>query len=101
MGASAWNILSFITGLLAWGLPIVALLKFQQLQTRTKILFILLSVSACATAIFGQLAWQTHLVAIQDYSAMQDTSQASLVLSAILLAVTVILNAVVGVKLWH
>lgn len=101
MGADWWNVVSLLTGLLAWGLPIVGLINLKKFSQKRVFWVVFVSLSACGVAIFGQLAWQTHLVNIQDYSAMADTSQASLTLSAVLLVVTILLNAIIGFKLYR
>ena len=52
----------------------------------------LLSMAACAGALFLQVLYNKHLVELQDWSALMDTSGAVAWVSVLLLAVTLILD---------
>ena len=52
----------------------------------------LLSMAACAGALFLQVLYNKHLVELQDWSALMDTSGAVTWVSVLLLAVTLILD---------
>ena len=95
---SWWNVVSFLMGLVACGLPIYGLKKAKTLKASTLLCLVFLSCMTCSLAILGQLGWQTHLVEIQDYSAMEDTSVSSFYDASFLLVLTFILNFILFYK---
>ncbi len=74
IGAGWMNLASLALGLLAWMLPVV-------------------SFAACAAALYLQLRYHAHLSRIEDVGAFLDTAQAAAFASAVLLCVTLALNA--------
>lgn len=91
MGAGWLNLVSFILGLIAWALPIVSLVKRKIKNWRA---FSAASVSACAIALCLQIFYTNHLVRIEDWAALMDTNNAVARVSAILLVITLVLNAI-------
>lgn len=86
------NVMSLVLGLVAWILPVVNLMCYKK-RNNNWVMLSLLSVSACAIALYGQIAYHNHLVEIEDWSALLDTSEATVLVSKVLLVVTLILNA--------
>ena len=76
IGAGWMNLASLALGLLAWMLPLVCV-----------------SFAACAAALYLQLRYHAHLSRIEDVGAFLDTAQAAAFASAVLLCVTLALNA--------
>lgn len=99
MGASFWNVVSLVTGILAWALPLFSLFNFDTSKFNAHTLRLFLSLVMCSIAIFGQLKWQIHLALIHDYSAIEDTSSATIYICATLLIMTIVVNSVVLLKL--
>lgn len=93
MGYGWLNLGSLILGSIAWGLPAVSLLLIGKIRVQYCVMTAL-SIGACSISLFMQILYQNHLVVIGDWSALMDTSSASALISAVLLAVTIILNAV-------
>ena len=75
----------------AWGIPAVYFSRRKPGGDRAG-LACLLSMAACAGALFLQVLYNKHLVELQDWSALMDTSGAVAWVSALLLAVTLILD---------
>ena len=91
MDAGWLNLGSLALGLISWALPVIALVGRR---AKDWPLFSIVSVGACAMALCMQIFYTDHLVRIEDWSALMDTSQAVARVSAILLGVTLVLNAV-------
>ena len=83
--------LCLLLGLTAWGIPAVYFSRRKPGGDRAG-LACLLSMAACAGALFLQVLYNKHLVELQDWSALMDTSGAVAWVSALLLAVTLILD---------
>ena len=95
---AAWlNIGSLLLGLIAWILPVVNIMKCNKDNHRNGGILTGISVSVCAISLCMQIFYTNHLVQIEDWSALMDTSDATAMVSALLLVVTIILNAVAGV----
>lgn len=88
------NLGSLVLGLIAWILPVFNLSRRDKAGRRGRAALSAASFVACAAALCMQLFYADHLVRIEDWSALADTSHAAAWVSAVLLAVTVILNAV-------
>ena len=91
-GASWLNLGSLVLGLIAWILPVINLAAHTKAGRRSFIIFSVASVSACAISLCMQIFYTDYLVKIEDWSALMDTSHAVTLVSALLLAVTMILN---------
>ncbi|MBQ8397328.1 MAG: hypothetical protein IJX53_03895 [Clostridia bacterium] len=83
------NITSLILGLIAWVIPFALLCRRQRAAPAAA----LASGTACACAMLLQLSEIGHRVAINDYAAIADTIGAVVLAAAVLVAVTVALNA--------
>lgn len=88
------NIGSLVLGLIAWLLPVVNLVGYIIGKQRNWAILSILSISACAISLCFQIFYNNHLVKIEDWSALMDTTGAVAILSAVLLVVTIILNAI-------
>jgi cytochrome c oxidase subunit 4 len=86
------NLSSLTFGITAWILPLINILKYKKCD-KWYVLSIS-SISFCALSIFFQLYYQNYLVKIDDLPALMDTIGASAFLSAVLLLITIILNAI-------
>ncbi len=86
------NLGSLILGLIAWILPLITIFKYKKCD-KWYVLSII-SISFCAVSIFFQLYYQSYLVKIYDLPALMDTIGHSSFLSAVLLLVTILLNAI-------
>ena len=91
---SVWlNFGSFVLGLLAWILPVVNLMRYEKPAQRTWVALSMMSLSACALSLCLQIFEINHRVKVADWSALLDTMRAVASVSAVLLIVTIILNA--------
>ena len=88
------NLGSLILGLMAWTLPVVNLMRYKKHNNKNWFALSFLSFSACAISICFQIFYIDHLVKIEDWSALMDTSSAVAYVVAVLLIVTILLNAI-------
>jgi cytochrome c oxidase subunit 4 len=95
------NLGSLILGLTAWILPIVRLMRRNKAGKGNVPLLFALSLGACALSLCLQIFYTDHLVKIEDWSALMDISFAMAWVSALLLAVTLLLNAIVLVSYYR
>ena len=86
IGAGWMNLASLALGLLAWMLPVAAMIRTA---ARPRALHPALP----AAALYLQLRYHAHLSRIEDVGAFLDTAQAAAFASAVLLCVTLALNA--------
>ncbi|KRG12593.1 hypothetical protein ACA30_18430 [Virgibacillus soli] len=87
------NVGSLILGLVAWILPLVALMLYKKEHNKW-IIFPIASLSACAVSLCFQIFYNDHLVKIGDWSALMDTTDAVSSAAAVLLIVTILLNVI-------
>lgn len=87
------NIGSLVLGLVAWSIPVSSLLNKVKKEENIA-LKSMISLVACAIALWFQLAYNNHLVQIQDWGALDDTTSTLNWVAAILLVVTIVLNIV-------
>lgn len=92
MDAGLLNFGSLILGVVAWIIPVVAVLGAKQKDKRWLALSIS-SFSACAIAVCLQIFYTYHLVMIQDWTALMDTVGTMALVSGVLVSVTILLNA--------
>ncbi len=85
---------SLILGLIAWILPIISIICFKKVNNMNWTLLSVLSLGACAISLYFQIYYNDYLVKIWDASALMDTIGASSFLSAVMLVITIILNAI-------
>ena len=88
------NVGSLVLGLIAWLLPINNLAKSKKRNHDNWAVLSVMSISACAISLCLQIFYNNHLVKIEDWSALMDTTGAVAFVSAVLLTVTIILNAI-------
>jgi len=88
------NLGSLGLGLVAWILAIVNLINYRNKNNNNWAIRAVLSLSACATAIYFQMIYSNYLVKIEDWSALMDTAGAVNFVAGVLLAVTVLLNGI-------
>ncbi|OAK68462.1 hypothetical protein [Lederbergia galactosidilytica] len=87
------NVGSLILGLVAWILPLVALMLYKKEHNKW-IIFPIASLSACAVSLCFQIFYNDHLVKIGDWSALMDTTDAVSSAAAALLIITILLNVI-------
>lgn len=85
---------SLVLDLIAWILPIINLILFKKHNNKNWVVLSILSISVCAISLCFQVFYNNHLVKIEDWSALMDTIGTVTFVSAVLLVVTIILNAV-------
>lgn len=83
---------SLVLGLVAWILPVLAIVRYQKESRGPSVLLVLLSISACAISLWFQISYTHFLVSIQDWTALLDTTGTLNRVSAVLLIVTFVLN---------
>lgn len=99
MGAAWLNVGSLILGIIALSIPIINIMsslvmnKFSKSKNLTFIFIV--SIGCAAVSICLQVFYENHLVNIGDYSAMQDVAYSVARISMMLVAITIILNAIV------
>ncbi|MFC0523691.1 hypothetical protein ACFFGV_08840 [Pontibacillus salicampi] len=84
------NISSLILGLIAWILPVYAMMSHQNKRAMLSIV----SISLCGVSLFLQLVHQYYLVRLEDWGALADTIGAVVFAAAALLLITIALNVV-------
>ena len=90
---------SLILGLLAWFLPVIALFWKRLGGTlRKRYLCSVISLTACAVAIYFQVRGAAIFAVKEDATALYDTVPTSAKLSLILLLGTVLVNGVLLMK---
>lgn len=94
VGSGWFNFGSLVFGLIAWILPGILLLRHQKADPGTVVVFSVASVSACAISLCLQIFSLSHLADIEDWSALMDITPSLRVVAALLLIVTLILNAI-------
>ncbi|MDR2703422.1 MAG: hypothetical protein LBB58_03685 [Cellulomonadaceae bacterium] len=97
------NLAALALGIIAWIIPIIILAsKRDTLFARHGHgiwgVSIMISLGACALALFLQILYQNYLVTIQDWAALMDTTGAVVIVSGVLLLVTLALNIAVIIR---
>ncbi|MDN4492529.1 hypothetical protein QYB95_03165 [Ureibacillus sp. BA0131] len=85
------NVGSLVLGLIAWIFPVVNLSRYH---VKNWVTFSVFSMSACAISLFFQIFYMHHKIKVGDWTALMDTICAVVFASAILLFVTILLNAI-------
>lgn len=88
------NLGSLILGLIAWLIPFFGIIRHKKSKGNVSLLLLLVSVGACATALWFQISYNNYLVHIQDWTALMDTSPTLNWVAGILLIGTLTLNVV-------
>lgn len=89
------NLASLVLGLTAWALPLIALIERKDKNKKRMMKQTGFSFIFCILAIWLQLHYQSYLVSIEDWAALADTADAVVVASNVLIAFTLIFNAMV------
>ncbi|SEL24041.1 cytochrome c oxidase subunit 4 [Carnobacterium iners] len=87
------NVGSLVLGLTAWIIPVVSIMQRKK-KANNHSTMILLSMGACAIALWFQLSYNNYLVEINDLPALMDTIGTLNWVAAILLVVTIGLNII-------
>lgn len=85
------NLGSIVFGLIAWALPVAALLR-KRTTKKPWGLFTAGSLAACSLSLFMQILYTDYKVYIEDFSALLDTHFAITGAAIALLVVTLLLN---------
>lgn len=87
IGAGWMNLASLALGLLAWMLPVAAMIRTaaRPRALHPALPLVCVSFAACAAALYLQLRYHAHLSRIEDVGAFLDTAQAAAFASAVLL----------------
>ncbi|NOU86209.1 hypothetical protein BC351_12280 [Paenibacillus ferrarius] len=88
------NLGSLVLGLIAWILPVVNLMRYGKHDHRHWVTLSIMSISACAISLCFQIFYSYHLVKSEEWYALMDTTGAVASVAAVLLIVTIILNAI-------
>ena len=91
---SLLNVGSLVLGLIAWILPVVNLGRYKKDYNKNWVALSITSISACAISLCFQVFYTYHLVKNEDWSALMDTTGAIAFVAAVLLIVTILLNAI-------
>ena len=87
-----FNVGSLVLGLVAWLIPFTSIVRYKKRKTKSPLILSLLSMGACAIALWFQISYNNNLVQIQDWTALMDTTSTLNWVSAVLLVVTILLN---------
>ncbi len=88
------NLASLLLCVIAWILPVVNIMRYNRRDHKNWMCLSVISISSCAVSLFFQICYNDHLVKVEDWSALMDTTDAVVFVSAVLLIVTIILNAI-------
>lgn len=88
------NLGSLVLGIIAWILPVVNLLQYKKHDQWNGAVLSIMSICACAISLCFQIFYTKHLVEIEDWSALMDTAGTMAFVAAVLVIVTIILNAI-------
>lgn len=88
------NLGSLLLGLIAWLLPIMNLMRYKKHEQRNWAVLSVVSISACAISLGFQIFYHYHLMKIEDWAALMDVTGAVAKAAAVLLIITILLNAI-------
>ncbi|PFA62831.1 hypothetical protein CN378_17460 [Bacillus sp. AFS015802] len=88
------NVGSLLLGLLAWTLPVVNLVTHRN----NHLALAVMSMGACALSLSFQIFYHYHLVKVGDWPGIMDITGAVAFASAVLISVTILLNAVTLIR---
>lgn len=86
---------SLLLGLIAWSMPVIGIIRRNKMAAKNRLLFSVISLSACAFSVWMQIVEINQRVLLHDWTALMDTGASLVTLSLILVTVTIILNAIV------
>lgn len=88
------NLGSLILGIMAWGIPVVFLVRKTTL-VNSPVWVVFFSLSSAIVSLFFQIIYTNHLVDIGDWSALLDTQGGVVFAASVLLSITAALNVLV------
>lgn len=88
------NLGSLVLGIIAWILPVVNLMRYKTHNDKNWVVLSILSSSACAISLCFQIFYICHKVKLEDWSALMDTTGTVTFVAAVLLIITILLNAI-------
>jgi cytochrome c oxidase subunit 4 len=88
------NLGSLFFGLVAWGIPVVFLVR-KELSVNSPVWVVFFSLVSAMVSLFFQIIYTKHLVDIGDWSALLDTQGGVVFAASVLLFITVGLNVLV------
>ncbi|MDV2884797.1 hypothetical protein RYX45_06380 [Alkalihalophilus pseudofirmus] len=88
------NVGSLVLGLTAWFLPVISIMRDKRKPNKNWASYSIMSLNACAIALFCQILYSYHLVRIEDISAIYDTAGGVVLAATVLLIITFILNTI-------
>lgn len=94
------NMSSLIFGLIAWIIPIVNIVKTKKYEYKIWMIFSVVSMSACAIAVFFQLYSHYELVKLEDWAALMDITGVVVSVSMILVVGTILLHIINIISYW-
>ncbi len=97
MNVGDMNVWSLALGILSLALPVAAMIRFNRTESCRQMMWLMVSLLACAAAICFQMYVQVRLVTKEDWSAMLDTTEASARMCRNLAVFSGILNLCAGV----
>ena len=92
MDISLLNLFSLLFGLLAWGLPFIAMSYLKGKKYKRVLNISILSISLTAVSIYFQFLYTNYLVKKSDWSALLDTNDFITLACTVLIGITFILN---------
>ena len=92
MDISLLNLFSLLFGLLAWGLPFIAMSYLKGKKYKRVLNISILSISLTAVSIYLQFLYTNYLVKKSDWSALLDTNDFITLACTVLIGITFILN---------
>lgn len=88
---------SIVLGLAAWIMPVISIIRCRKTAVKMRMLFTVISFTACAFSLFMQIAEIQQRVILQDWAALMDTAGALVKISLVLVVITVVLNGIAWV----
>lgn len=88
------NLASIVLGLIGWAVPVFQLGRMVKSGTGTGRYGHILSMGACALAIWCQIRYNEYLIDIEDWGAIMDTIDAVRKVALFLLVTTLVVNLV-------
>jgi cytochrome c oxidase subunit 4 len=92
--AGILNLFSLVLGIIAWTLPVVSLMRYNNRKRKNWAVLSIISISACSISLCFQIFYNYYLVKLEDWSALMDTMGAVMFSAAVLLTVTITLNMI-------
>ena len=90
----AWlNLGSIILGLLAWILPLFAIVRFRKNKDIYCIYMIYISLVSAILSLLFVITYRNHLINIQDLPSLMDTNDTFQLASVVMSVVTIVINS--------